>query len=332
MSFVSRLKTTTTAVSRLALGATMGLGLVVAIAGVPAKAFAQAAPAPVAEAPAAAAPALRAVPQAQGQGPALWVIRDADSTIYLFGTVHVLRPTTAWGTAQVDAAFDSADEVWLEISNPDDQAALIPIIQQHGLDPANPLSSRLTTEEFAKFDEAAKAAGASGAQLDVFRPWLAAIQLSVAPLVKAGYDPQSGVELILKARAQAAGKPVKGFETLDQQIRILADMPEDVQLGFLRSTLEDYDQAATMLDGMVTSWSTGDVAGLERVMVEEMQTETPQVYEALLVRRNQDWANQIQTLLAGSGTTFIAVGAAHLAGEDSVQEILEDRGVAASRL
>ena len=331
MTFVSRLKSTTTAVSRLALGAALGLGMVAAIVGAPAKALAQAAPAPVAEAP-AAAPALRAIPQAQGQGPALWVIRDADSTIYLFGTVHVLRPTTAWGTARVDAAFDSADEIYLEISNPDDQAALIPIIQQHGLDPANPLSSRLTAEEFAKFDEAAKTIGASGAQLDVFRPWLAALQLSMAPLAKAGYDPQSGVELILKARAEAAGKPVKGFETLDQQIRILADMPEDVQLAFLRSTLEDYEDAASMLDGMVASWSTGDVAGLERVMVDEMQTETPQVYEALLVRRNQDWANQIQTLLAGSGTVFIAVGAAHLAGDDSVQELLEDRGVAAERM
>ena len=326
MTFASRLKTTTTAVSRLALGVAMGLGLAVAIAGVPAKAFAQAAPAPAAEA-SAAAPALRAVPQAQGQGPALWVIRDADSTIYLFGTVHVLRPTTAWGTARVDAAFDSADEIWLEISNPDDQAALIPIIQQHGLDPANPLSSRLTAEEFAKFDEAAKTLGASGAQLDAFRPWLAALQLSMAPLLKAGYDPQSGVELILKARAEATGKPVKGFETLDQQIRILADMPEDIQLGFLRSTLEDYDEAATMLDGMVTSWSTGDVAALEQVIVDEMQIETPAVYEALLVRRNQDWAEQIQTLLAGSGTTFIAVGAAHLAGEDSVQSMLEDKGI-----
>lgn len=331
MTFASRLKTTTTAVSRLALGAAMGLGLAVAIAGVPAKALAQVASAPAAEAP-AAAPALRAVPQAQGQGPALWVIRDADSTIYLFGTVHVLRPTTAWGTARVDAAFDSADEIWLEISNPDDQAALIPIIQQHGLDPANPLSSRLTAEEFAKFDEAAKTLGASGAQLDAFRPWLAALQLSMAPLLKAGYDPQSGVELILKARAEAAGKPVKGFETLDQQIRILADMPEDIQLGFLRSTLEDYDEAATMLDGMVTSWSTGDVAALEQVIVDEMQIETPAVYEALLVRRNQDWAEQIQTLMAGSGTTFIAVGAAHLAGEDSVQEILEGHGIAAERL
>ena len=326
MTFVSRLKSTTTAVSRLALGAAMGLGLIVAIAGVPVKALAQAVPAPTAEVP-SAAPALRAVPQAQGQGPAMWVIRDADSTIYLFGTVHVLRPTTAWGTARVDAAFDSADEFWMEISNPDDQAALMPIIQQHGLDPANPLSSRLTAEEFAKFDEAAKTLGASGAQLDVFRPWLAALQLSVAPLVKAGYDPQSGVEIVLKARAEAAGKPIKGFETLDQQIRILADMPEDIQLAFLRSTLEDYDEAATMLDAMVSSWSTGDVDALDRVMVEEMKTEMPQVYEALLTRRNQAWADQIQDLLAGSGNVFIAVGAAHLVGDDSVQSMLEDRGI-----
>lgn len=322
MNFISRLKSTTTAVSRLALGAALGLGLVAAIVGAPTKALAQAVPAPAAE-----VSALRAVPQAQGKGPALWVIRDADSTIYLFGTVHVLRPTTAWGTARVDDAFDSADQIYLEISNPDDQAALIPIIQQHGLDPANPLSSHLTPEEFAKFDQAAKTIGASGAQLDAFRPWLAALQLSLAPLTKAGYDPQSGVESILMARAKAAGKPVKGFETLDQQIRILADMPEDVQLGFLRSTLEDYDQAANMLDGMVNSWSTGDVAGLEGVMIDEMQTETPEVYEALLVRRNEAWAEQIQDLLAGSGTVFIAVGAAHLAGEDSVQSMLEDRGV-----
>jgi hypothetical protein len=63
------------------------------------------------------------------------------------------------------------------------------------------------------------------------------------------------------------------------------------------------------------------------VAVDEMQSDTPALYEALLVRRNTDWANQIQTMMEGSGTIFIAVGAAHLAGEDSVQEILEDRGL-----
>jgi uncharacterized protein YbaP (TraB family) len=167
--------------------------------------------------------------------------------------------------------------------------------------------------------------------MDIFRPWLAGLTLSVAPLVKAGYDPASGVEIILKARADAAGKPVHGFETIDKQVGILAGMSEADQLDFLRSTLEAWDDATIELDAMVGAWAKGDVSTLEEVSVDEMRDESPAVYQALLVRRNTDWAGQIQTLLAGSGTAFIAVGAAHLAGDDSVQEILKDRGVAVTR-
>ncbi|MDI1325209.1 MAG: TraB/GumN family protein [Brevundimonas sp.] len=326
MTVSACLKTRAACLARTALGAVLGLGLAGAVVFQPAQAFAQAvepAPAPVA--------APRAVPQADGAGPGLWVIRDADSTLYLFGTVHVLRPTTAWGSAKVDAAFASADHIWFEISNPDDQAALVPLIQQHGLSPARPLSSLLTAEEMIALNAAASGAGLTAAQIDPFRPWLAGLTLSVAPLVKAGYDPQSGVELILKARADAAGKPVHGFETIDKQIGILAGMSEADQLSFLRSTLEAYGDATVELDEMVGAWATGDVATLERVAVDEMRDEAPAVYQALLVQRNTDWAGQIQTLLAGSGTAFIAVGAAHLAGDDSVQEILADRGVAVTR-
>jgi uncharacterized protein YbaP (TraB family) len=103
----------------------------------------------------------------------------------------------------VDAAFDSADRVILEISNPDDQAAIQPLIQQYGISPARPLSSLLTPAEIAQLDAAAGTIGATAAQLDPLRPWLVGLSLSIAPLVKAGYDPQSGVELILKARAEA---------------------------------------------------------------------------------------------------------------------------------
>lgn len=319
----SSLKTRAACLTQAAIGAVLGLALAGAVGFQPAQAFAQA----VEAAPAAA----RAVPQAAGGGPALWVIRDADSTLYLFGTVHVLRPTTAWGSARVDAAFAGADQVWFEISNPDDQAAIIPLIQQHGLSPDRPLSSLLSADEMAELTAAATAAGLPAAQLDIFRPWFAGLTLSVAPLVKAGYDPQSGVELILKARADAAGKPVHGFETIDRQIGILAGMSEADQLAFLRSTLEAWEDATVELDQMVDAWATGDVATLERVSVDEMREEAPAVYQALLVQRNTDWAGQIQTLLAGSGTAFIAVGAAHLAGEDSVQEILEDRGVTVTR-
>ena len=86
----------------------------------------------------------------QGEGPALWVIKDADSTLYLFGSVHVLRPTTGWASPRVNAAFDSATDVWFEITNPEDQAAMMPLIQQYGLSPQTPLSSRLTPEELAR--------------------------------------------------------------------------------------------------------------------------------------------------------------------------------------
>jgi uncharacterized protein YbaP (TraB family) len=305
--------------SRTALGVVFGLGLAGAVAFQPVAAFAQAAAAP--------ASAVRAVPQAEGAGPALWVVRDADSTLYLFGTVHVLRPTTAWGSARVDAAFDSADQVWFEISNPDDQAAIMPLIQQHGLSPDRPLSSLLTAEEMTLLNTIAASAGMPAGQIDIFRPWLAGLALSVAPLMKAGYDPRSGVELVLKARAEAAGKPIQAFETIDKQVGILAGMSEADQLASLRLLMESWGDATAELDGIVAAWASGDVKALEALAVDEMQVETPALYEALLVRRNTDWANQIQTLLEGSGTVFIAVGAAHLAGDDSVQEILGDRGV-----
>ena len=321
MIFVRLLKASVFTVARGAVGVAGGLALFAAVAGAPvqahAEALAQAQP---------AAPAASPAP-IQGQGPALWVVKDADSTLYLFGSVHVLRPTTGWASPRVQAAFDSASDIWFEISNPDDQAAIVPLIQQRGLSLDTPLSSRLTPEENTQLDEAAKAMGASAAQLQPMRPWLAALSLSVAPLVKAGYDPKSGVELVLKARAEAAGKPVHGFETIDKQIGILADLPDDVQLAFLRETLKDYDEATVKLDEMVADWARGDVPAIERLMVQEMKTDSPALYKALLVDRNTDWANQIQTLLQGSGTAFIAVGAAHLAGPDSVQDQLKARGV-----
>jgi len=273
-----------------------------------------------------------ALAQTTGDGPALWVVKDADSTLYLFGSVHVLRPETVWASPRVDAAFDSAETVWFEISNPDDQAALMPLIQQHGLSPARPLSSLLTTEEVADLDAAARTIGASAAQLDPMRPWLAALSLAVAPLAKAGYDPASGVELALKARAEAAGKPIQAFETVDKQVAILAGLPEEVQLAFLRETLEDFDEATTLIDAMVTDWAEGDVEALDRLVVQDMKAASPELHQALLVDRNTDWADQIETLLQGSGTTFIAVGAAHLAGDDSVQAILEQRGVEVDRI
>lgn len=263
--------------------------------------------------------------------PALWVVRDEDSTIYLLGTVHVLRPDTVWRSPAIDAALAEADALWIEVEA-DDPAAMQPLVARYGLDPANPLSSKLTPEQKARLDAAATGMGASGAALEPLRPWLAGLTLSVGPLVKAGYDPASGVETKLKAAARAAGKPIRTLETLEQQIGFFADLPPAVELAFLLSALDEMDTGPATLDALVAAWSAGDQEALNALMVSEMAVDYPELYQALLVDRNKDWAGQIQTLLAGKGVTVIAVGAAHLVGDDSVQVQLLARGIAVERL
>ena len=277
-------------------------------------------------APAAADPAAVAVAPA-GSGPRLWVVKDADSTLYLFGTVHVLKPETPWGSAKLDRAFASADEYWFEIADLNDVAGAVPIIQAKGVSPDRPLSSLLTAEEQADLDAAARSIGATAAQLDPLRPWFAALQLAIASITKAGYLPQNGGDQVLHARAAATGKPIKGFETMPQQIGFIADMSEEAQLAMLRSGLKEFDQAPVVMTRMVGAWSTGDVDGLDALIGQEMKAQSPEMYEVMLTRRNADWTRQIMTLLDGSGTAFISVGAGHLAGADSVQAMLARRGV-----
>ena len=283
------------------------------------------APSAMAQASVVAPAAVAAAPK--GPGPALWVIKDEDSTLYLFGTVHVLKPDTPWGTARVDKAFAEADEYWFEIADLNNQDGVMPLIQAKGISPDRPLSSLLTAEELADLDAAARTVGASAAQLDPLRPWLASLQLALASIAKAGYVPANGGDQVLHARAAAAGKPIKGFETAPQQIGFIADMSEDAQLAMLRSGLKEFDQADVMLGRMVTAWSTGDVDALDVLIGQEMRDESAEMYAVMLTRRNQDWADQIQALLAGSGTAFISVGAGHLAGPDSLQVQLAQRGV-----
>lgn len=306
------LKASAARVTRAALGGVLGLSLAVSFVAAPVSAR-QAAPA--------------AAPE-----PALWAVTDADSTVYLFGTVHLLRPETAWRTPRVQAAIDASDTLYLEIVEVGDEPAkMAPLVQQYGIDPANPLSGKLTAEELAKLDAAARTMGLTAAQMEPMRPWLAALTLSVTPLLKAGYDPNAGVDKLLHAHFTQAGKPVKAFEQVEQQLRFFADLPPELELTFLRKTLDDYAEASTLLDQLAGAWARGDVETIDRVMIEEMKDASPELYKVLIVDRNADWAGQIEQLMAGSGTAFVAVGAGHLVGSDSVQAQLEARGLEVER-
>jgi uncharacterized protein len=266
--------------------------------------------------------------------PALWVVKDKDSTIYLFGTVHVLRADTVWRTPKIEAAFNEAEELWLEIPDVTSFGAQLVggfFTLRYGLSPSRPLSSRLTREEYAALDRAARSAGLTAQSLNVFRPWLAAMLIQTSGMLDSGFEADSGVEIRLTASSRARKIPVKGFETIEQQLRIFADLPEEDELALLRDTLKDYQEGVEGLDQIVAEWVEGDVAALEKMVVADMREQSPVVYDALLRKRNANWAVQIEEMLKGSGVAFVAVGAAHLAGPDSVQALLKAKGIVSTR-
>jgi len=262
--------------------------------------------------------------------PALWAIKDKDSTIYLFGTIHVLKPSTAWRSPKIDKAFQAADDVVMEIEQPESAAAVQVLMDKYGVDRAAPLSGKLAPDAYAKLQAAARAMGLQPQSLETMRPWRAALTVSLAPLLRAGYDPESGVEKLLTAQAQAAGKPISAFETLEQQVRFFADMTTPQEVHLLESTLDEIDDGPAEIDALVAGWAAGDQTELKRQMVDGLRGAYPDVYKLLLVERNKDWARQLKTKLAGSGVSFVAVGAGHLAGPDSLQVQLKALGIKVS--
>ncbi|OOG54469.1 TraB/GumN family protein [Rhodanobacter sp. C03] len=264
--------------------------------------------------------------------PALWVVKSAQTTIYLFGTVHLLPNDTDWHYPALDKALAASDSLTIELTD-DDAVTMQALVLQYGLDSAHPLSDKLSAAENATLAQAAQTAGIPGGvqTLEIMRPWLAALTLAVTPLLKAGLDPAHGVDKLLKAQMQQAGKPVNGLETSEQQIRFLADLPPDVELSFLRSTLHDIDKGPAELTKLISAWKNGDTATIARIEDEDVRQQTPALYKRLLVQRNQTWAGKIAGMLQQPGTVFIAVGAGHLAGPDSVQAQLQKLGIEAVR-
>lgn len=271
-----------------------------------------------------------AAPEPAAPNPALWRIADADSEIWLFGSVHVLPPELEWRSARVNAAFASADELVLETDTSESGAAeLAALTLRLGALPAGEtLSARLDEHGRAALADAARKIGADPAALDRARPWLAALQISYGYAIQQGHDPNAGVEMVLAAEARAAGKPIGFLETPEQQLRTLADLSPEDELRFLQATLRQLEAQDDQLDELDAAWVRGDTEALFRVIDPQMKEAGRAAYDALLTRRNAAWADEIARRLEGSGDVFIAVGAAHLIGPDSVVAMLRARGIA----
>lgn len=261
--------------------------------------------------------------------PALWSFSDEDTTVYLFGTVHLLRPGVDWKSEPVARAVSEAGLVVFEAdtSSAEAQRQLISFYTEHGVfGDGTRLSQMLTEKEKADLADAVDQIGWPMGAIEPMQPWRAAIDLSVKVMLDGGFDPRAGVEHVIEQEAQANGARFQFLETVDEQLGGLATLPVCDQLDFLMVTIDSLDATSTSLDRLVGEWLDGDVSGISALMANPEALGSEEVFRVMLTERNRRWVPKILSLLEEPGTVLVAVGAGHLAGEVSVIRMLRDLG------
>lgn len=261
-------------------------------------------------------------------GPALWEVKENGTTVYLFGTVHALPENIHWYDKRIANALDKSSELVTEIDLRNRGAAARELASHAKLPAGETLRSLMSAKDRTEYDHALKSLGLPANALDRVEPWFAAMNLSMLPLVEAGYRPRDGVEVQLDAHAQ--GKQRAALETVDQQIALFDKLPMAQQLTILEQTVDDVPVAAERLDAMVNAWIRGEPEKLGKLINKDM--DDPVLYKRLLTDRNARWAGWIARRLKQPGTVFVAVGAGHLAGPGSVQDQLRKRGLSVKRV
>ena len=260
--------------------------------------------------------------------PALWKVADADTTIYLFGTIHALPKGVNWFNGEVARAFNRSQELVTEIAGAGDlkdktlSIAMLPEGQT--------LRSLLAQREREAFETALANLDMPAPAFDRFEPWYAAIALSTMPLLKAGYGTEHGVEAALDARAKALRRPHLGLETAEFQLNLFDSLPPDVQKRYLNEIVEHMPTIRQELVAIVDTWKRGDAAKLAELM--NAAEDNPVLVATLITNRNRAWAEWVKTRMDKPGVVFLAVGAGHLAGAGSLQDQLRTLGFTAARV
>lgn len=260
-------------------------------------------------------------------GSSVWKVSSADNTLYLGGTVHMLRKSDYPLPLQYEQAYAAADTLVFET----DLAQLQdPAVQQRmqravRYTDNGGLQQRISPVLYQKIDKVWQQYGLPGEILNGLRPSGVIITLTMLNLKQIGVDAQ-GIDDFFHTQALRDGKSVAGLETVDQQISFLGAMGEGDEERFMQMSLDELEQSATFIDELISAWRRGSLVDLDRLMVADMRRDFPEQYRILLADRNQAWLPQIETMLKDKPVELVLVGSGHLAGQDGLLRQLKQRG------
>ena len=264
--------------------------------------------------------------------PAMWKLTDPDTTIYLFGTVHVLPGGTNWRTPRFEGAVRDSQELILEIADQHDKAKVAEVYKRLAYSPdLPPILERVPAKKRPQLQAMIEKSKLPLAQLNMMETWAVAITLGASMYGEMGASVDDGVERQLTKSFTSSKKPINALETTEQQLGYFDTMPEATQRKLLVSILDDVKNAAADFKKMVGAWSSGNTRAIARTFDDELKS-SPEIASVLIDQRNAAWVEHLKARLDQPGTVMVAVGAGHLAGDGSVVDLLKKQGIRVERV
>ncbi|WP_417456507.1 TraB/GumN family protein [Kordiimonas sp.] len=263
--------------------------------------------------------------------PALWRMADSDTEVYIYGTLHVLSADTKWLTIETKAAFEGSKALIVELSG-DEISRAGPLFTEAGsLPDGQSLRAFVGNGIYNDVERLCRKLNVPAGTFAQSKPWFAGMSLAVIGLVKAGFDPASGADKYFIAQAEADGKPVYGLEVAEQQVALFSSLNPLQEKALLVDTLKQNAELDVYYAQMQGAWLYGNTELLDQIINDSLSL-APGLEEHLLINRNRDWASKLAQVLDQPGRYFVAVGAGHLVGENSVIDLLQKSGAVISRI
>ncbi len=258
----------------------------------------------------------------------LWRAEGLTNTVYLLGSIHLLRDSDHPLPTAIDAAYEEAEVLVMELDMDDlNPAAMQALFNENGvLRDGTTLKDLMGEELYAEAVAAAEAIDIPIEMLAQSEPWLAAITVEMLALYRIGFNPMLGIEMHMTSKAVGDGKPIEGLEQAEEQLQFLDGLSLQAQRDMLLQTLEEGATMGETVDELVQAWRYGDVDTLEQGLLESF-AEHRELHDALVTNRNIRWVEQIGELLDDSDDYLVIVGAMHLVGDDGVPNLLAEKGV-----
>ena len=270
---------------------------------------------------------------AKAAQPAMWTVSDADTTIYLFGTIHLLPQDYQWRTPKFNQAVAGSQQLVVE--------TLVDLQRPGGImnDKMRlgfsrglpPIAERVPAEKRALLRSVIAKSGAPERVYDQMETWLAALELLGVRFREIGLHSGAGPEEVLRQEFGAARKPVGELETITEQLGYFDALSEKAQRALLEGAISESDEMSKDFGQMLAAWARGDVSALDKFFNGQLST-LPEMREALLRRRNANWTRWVERRMASPGSVMVAVGAGHLAGRDSLVDMLRRNGYKVRRV